>query len=84
MAEFALSLELSSQLVDEEGKPAHFISIAEALQIAFNFSFGDAYKSKFRVLKRKPYNRTKALDYLKNLITRANKNKMRKDEFIAY
>lgn len=73
MGEFAVSFELSDQFIDEEGKPAPFIHIAETLGTAFNFSFGDAYKSKERVFKRKPYNLTRALDSLKNLIIRASR-----------
>jgi len=73
MGEFAVSFELSRQFVDEAGKPAPFIHIAQALGTAFNFSFGDAYKSKARIFSRKPYNLTKALDCLKNLIVRANR-----------
>ncbi|MDR1582667.1 MAG: hypothetical protein LBS55_05325 [Prevotellaceae bacterium] len=75
MGEFATTFELSGQFVDEEGKPASYISIAEALQLAFNFSFGNAYKSKARIFSRKPFNLTKALDYLKNLLIRESKNK---------
>lgn len=81
MGEFAVSFELSSQFVDETGKPAPFIHIAQALGIAFNFTFGDTYKSKERVFKRKPYNRTKGLDALKNAILReAKKRSINKDE----
>lgn len=83
MGEFATTFELSDQFVDEEGKPAPFIHIAHSLENAFNFSFGDAYKSKSRVFSRKPYNLTKALDYLKNLIIKASrKSKMKKDDFV--
>lgn len=85
MGEIVVSLELSQQFVNEEGKPAAFIHLAQALETAFNFSFGDAYRSKGRVFKRKSYNLTKALDYLKNLIIRVNrKNKMKKDAFINH
>lgn len=83
MGEFATTFELSDQFVNEEGEPAPYIHIAHSLENAFNFSFGDAYKSKSRVFSRKPYNLTKALDYLKNLIIKANrKNKMKKDDFV--
>lgn len=82
MGEFAVSFELSGQFFDEEGKPAHFIHIAHAIAAAFNFTFGDSYKTKGRIFKRKPYNLTKALDYLKNLIVRESRNKkMKKDDF---
>ncbi|WP_165026147.1 hypothetical protein [Dysgonomonas sp. ZJ279] len=73
MGEFAVSFELSRQFLDETGKPAPFIHIAQALEAAFNFSFGNAYKSKARILSRKPYNLTKALDSLKNLIVKTRR-----------
>ncbi|MDR1504509.1 MAG: hypothetical protein LBT43_18845 [Prevotella sp.] len=83
IGEVALSFELSQQFVNDEGQPAPFIQIVKALENAFNFSFGDAYKSKSRILNRKSYNLTKALDYLKNLIIReGRKNKIKKDDFI--
>lgn len=75
MGEFAVSFELSGQFLNEEGNPAPYIHIAHALKQAFNFTFGDAYKSKERVFKRKPFNLTKALDFLRNLITRESCNK---------
>jgi hypothetical protein len=75
MGELATTFELSGQFLGENGNPAHFIHIAEALQLAFNFTFGDAYKSKGRVFSRKPFNLTKALDYLKNLLIRESRNR---------
>lgn len=75
MGEFTTAFELSNQFIDEEGKTASYISIAEALESAFNFSFGNAYKSKARVFSRKPFNLTKALDYLKNLLIHESRNK---------
>ena len=81
MGEFATTFELSDQFIDEEGKPVPFISIAKALESAFNFTFGNAYKSKNRIFNRKSYNLTKALDYLKNLLIRESKNTSKqKDE----
>ncbi|MDR0415012.1 MAG: hypothetical protein LBH84_06320 [Prevotellaceae bacterium] len=80
MGEFATTFELSGQFIDEEGKSASYTSIAEALQSAFNFSFGNVYKSKARVFSRKPFNLTKALDYLKNLLIRESRNKNRQQD----
>lgn len=83
MGEIAISFELSRQFVDEGGNPSPFIHISQALETAFNFSFGDAYRSKERVFKRKFYNLTKSLDYLRNLIAKKDrKNKMEKDVFV--
>lgn len=84
MGEFAVTLELSNQFINEEGNPASFIDISNTLANAFNFTFGDAYKSKGRVFIRKPYNLTKALDFLKNLLIRESRNrKMKKDVFVS-
>ncbi|MCD7899351.1 MAG: hypothetical protein LUH22_05610 [Bacteroides sp.] len=83
MGELAVSFEFSGQFLNEEGNPAPYIHIAQALEQAFNFAFGNAHKSKERVFKRKPFNLTKALDYLRNLIVReSRKKKMKKDAFI--
>lgn len=82
MGEFAVSFELSGQFLNAEGNPAPLILISQAFEQAFNFSFGDIYKSKERIFSRKPFNLTKALDYLRNLIVRdSRKKKMKKDEF---
>jgi len=82
MGEFAISFDFSHDFFDEEGKPASLIQISKALENAFNFSFGDIYKTKARVFIRKSYNLTKALDYLRNLIVRESRNKkMKKDDF---
>lgn len=75
MGEFATTLELSNQFLDENGKHAPYKDITEALEFAFNFTFGNAYKSKSRIFNRKPYNQTKALDYLKKLLIRESREK---------
>jgi len=75
MGEFATTFELSGQFLGENGNLAHFIHIAETLELAFNFTFGDAYKSKARVFSRKPFNLTRALDHLKNLLIRESRNR---------
>lgn len=75
MGEFATTLELSNQFLDENGKPAPFKEITETLEYAFNFTFGNAYKSKSRIFSRKPYNLTKALDYLRKLLIRESRDK---------
>jgi len=75
MGEFAVSLQLSAGFFDEEGNPASLILISQALELAFNFSFGDIYKSKERIFSRKPYNLTKSLDYLRNMIIRESRKR---------
>lgn len=82
MGEFAVSFEFSKQFLNDEGNPASLILISQALEEAFNFSFGNIYKSNERIFRRKPFNLTNALDFLKNLIVRENrKKKMKKDDF---
>lgn len=79
MGEFAVSFELSGQFFDEKGCPAPLILISDTLEQAFNFRFGNIYKSKERIFGRKPFNLTKALDYMKNLLAReSRKKKMKK------
>jgi len=80
MGEFVTTFELSGQFMDEEGKLAPFIDIAKALELAFNFTFGDAYKSKSRVFSRKLFNLTKSLDYLRNLLIRESRNKTKQQD----
>ncbi|PQL93442.1 hypothetical protein [Apibacter adventoris] len=63
MGEFTSAFKLSNQFLDETGKPVPYIHIANTLAEAFNFTFGDAYKSKSRVFNRKTCNLTNALDY---------------------
>ena len=76
MGEFATTFELSNQFLDENGKLVSFKDITGALEKAFNFNFGNVYKSKSRIFNRKPYNLTKALDYLKKLLIRESRKKM--------
>ncbi|WP_163273460.1 hypothetical protein [Dysgonomonas sp. 511] len=81
MGEIATSLQLTGEFFDEYGNPSALIHISDELEQAFNYNQGDVYKSKSTVFRRKPFNRTKALDYLKNLIIRESRNKNRlKDE----
>jgi hypothetical protein len=80
MGEIATSLQLTEEFFDENGNPAALSHISEALESAFHYTH-DVYKSKSTIYRRKPYNRTKALDYLKNLIVREGRKKQQnKDE----
>lgn len=85
MGEIATSLQLTDEFFDENGNPSALNHISEALEQAFNYSHNGIYKSKSTVFRRKDYNPTKALDYLKNLIIREKRNmdkkKMKKDDF---
>lgn len=78
ITEYALSLSLSNEFFDEAGRPASLMLISNVLEQAFNFSFRGIYKRQTEIFKRKSYNTTKALDYLRSLIIR--KYRKRKDE----
>lgn len=70
LAEIALYLKLSGEFINEQGKTVSLKSMKEALEIAFNFEFKDFDRKIHEVFKRKPFNLTKALDYLRNLLIR--------------
>ncbi|WP_390552086.1 hypothetical protein [Phocaeicola dorei] len=73
MAEIVVALFLSKKVYQEDGKPAHLNQIAAVFEKMFNFSFGSIYDQQEQVFLRKPFNRTKALDFLRNLIIRKDK-----------
>lgn len=75
LAEIALYLKLSGEFINEQGKTASLKSIKEALETIFNFEFKDFDRKIHEVFKRKPFNLTKALDYLRNLLIREKKSR---------
>ncbi|MBS7120460.1 MAG: hypothetical protein KH117_05610 [Dysgonomonas sp.] len=88
LAEIALYLKLSGEFINEHGKTVSLKSMKEALETAFNFEFKDFDRKIHEVFKRKPFNLTKALDYLRNLLIREKKNreeqKMKNNTFVDY
>jgi hypothetical protein len=79
MAEIVVGLQLLSEVPDISGKPAELIQIARGIEYAFNFKFGDIYELKNEIFRRKPYNRTKALDMLRSAILREERKRNNKD-----
>ena len=73
LAEIVIALFLTRQVFCPDGKPAHLIQIAHAFEKVFNCSFGSIYEQQEQVFNRKPFNRTKALDYLRSLLIRKDK-----------
>lgn len=73
LAEIVVALFLSKKVYQEDGQPAHLNQIAYVFEKMFNFSFGSIYDQQEQVFLRKPFNRTKALDFLRNLIIRKDK-----------
>jgi hypothetical protein len=81
LGEIVVALFLSKKVFQRNGKPAHLNQIAVAFEKIFNCSFGSIYDQQEKVFDRKPFNRTKALDFLRNLIIRKGKEgKNKQDE----
>lgn len=75
LAEMTLYLKLSGEFINEQGKTASLKSIKEAFETIFNFEFKDFDRKIHEVFKRKPFNLTKALDYLRNLLIREKRSR---------
>lgn len=73
LAEVVIALFFSKKVFQRNGKPAQLNQIADAFGKVFNCSFGSIYDQQEKVFDRKPFNRTKALDFLRNLIIRKDK-----------
>ncbi|MFV0469854.1 MAG: hypothetical protein ACK5MK_13120, partial [Dysgonomonas sp.] len=73
LAEIVIALFFSKKVFQRNGKPAQLNQIADALGKIFNCSFGSIYDQQEKIFDRKPFNRTKALDFLRNLIIRKDK-----------
>ncbi len=81
LGEIVVALFFSKKVFQRNGKPAHLNQIAHAFEKIFNCSFGSIYDQQEKVFDRKPFNRTKALDFLRNLIIRKDKEgKNKQDE----
>lgn len=75
MAEIVIGLHYLCEIVGTDGKPAPLISLARAFEYSLNLDFGDIYDKQEAIFDRKPFNRTKALDTLKNAILREAKKR---------
>lgn len=73
LGEIVVALFFSKKIFQRNGKPAHLNQIADAFEKVFNCSFGSIYDQQKKVFDRKPFNRTKALDFLRSLIIRKDK-----------
>lgn len=73
LAEIVIALFLSKKVFQRNGKPAHLNQIAQVFETLFNCSFGSIYDQQEKVFDRKPFNRTKTLEFLRNLIIRKDK-----------
>ena len=80
IAEIVIALFLSGEIIGKDGKPVPLIHLARGFEQLFNICFRSIYDKVDEMFARKPYNLTKALDILRNAITKENnKRKNRKD-----
>ena len=78
LGEIVVALFLSKKVFQRNGKPAFLNQIADSFEKVFNCRFGTIYDQQEKVFDRKPFNRTKALDFLRNLIIRKDKESQNK------
>lgn len=78
LAEIVVALFLSKKVFQRNGKAAHLSQIASTFQMMFNCSFGSIYDQQEKIFDRKPFNRTKALDFFRNLIIRKDEKSRNK------
>ncbi len=80
LAEIVVALFFSKKVFQRNGKPAHLNQIAQVFEKMFNCNFGSIYDQQELVFRRKPFNRTKALDFLRNLIIRKDRESRNKQD----
>lgn len=80
LAEIVIALFFSNKVFQNNGKPAHLNQIAIVFEKMFNCNFGSIYDQQEQIFIRKPFNRTKALDFLRNLIIRKDKEDKNKQD----
>ncbi|WP_108822158.1 RteC domain-containing protein [Dysgonomonas sp. Marseille-P4361] len=74
IAEIIISIFLSKEIKDRNGKPASLIQLAKAFEYVFNFNFGSIYDKQAEIYNRKACNLTKALDFLRNTLEQIRKS----------
>jgi len=80
LAEIVIALFFSKKVFQRNGNPAHLNQIALTFEKVFNCNFGSIYDQQEKVFDRKPFNRTKTLDFLRDLIIRKDKEKKNKQD----
>lgn len=73
LAEIVVGLSKTKRIQTVFAKPSPLIEVSEIFELMFNFRFGNIYDLQDQIYRRKPYNRTKGLDYLKQVILRDEK-----------
>lgn len=78
LAELAISIFLSEEIKDQNGRPASLKQLARSFEYIFNCDFGSIYDKQAEIYNRKSYNLTKSLDFLKNVLEQNKKNRNQK------
>ena len=74
LAEIVIGLHLSGEIKGSDGKPLPLISLSRTFEMMFNVDFGSIYDQQEKIFTRKPFNRTKTLDFLRFLLIRKGKD----------
>lgn len=75
LVELVVSIFLSKEVKDQNGKPASLAQLARAFEYIFNCNFGNIYDKQAEVYNRKSCNLTKSLNFLKGVLERERKIK---------
>ena len=84
LAELVMSIFLSKEIKNRNGKPASLVQLARAFEYVFNCNFGSIYDKQAEVYNRKSCNLTKSLDFLKGSLERSRKIKPLKHVITSY
>lgn len=75
LAELIISIFLSQEIKDPNGRPASLKQLARSFEYIFNCDFGSIYDKQAEVYNRKSYNLTKSLDFLRRVLEQNKKNR---------
>ena len=78
LAELIISIFLSQEIKDQNGRPASLQQLARSFEYIFNCDFGSIYDKQAEVYNRKSCNLTKSLDFLRRVLEQNKKNRDQK------
>lgn len=78
LAELIISISLSHEIKDQNGRPASLKQLARSFEYIFNCDFGNIYDKQAEVYNRKSYNLTKSLDFLRSVLEQNKKSRDQK------
>lgn len=78
LAELIISIFLSQEIKDQNGRPASLKQLARSFEYIFNCDFGSIYDKQAEVYNRKSCNLTKSLDFLRGVLEQSKKSRDKK------